>query len=114
MEGWPNHPFGLSGVVHQHPMAKSKSNVGTNTVMFGFSNTTATAIASAAIGLSSAIAAQLVWTPIDVVSQRLMMQGNILPHVNRAKYSNGIDAFGKILYADMVQEGCTGNLEFRY
>jgi solute carrier family 25 protein 44 len=78
----------------------TKSNVGTATVRLGFSDTTATAIANAAAGLSSAMAAQLVWTPIDVVSQRLMMQGNILPHVNCGKYSNGIDAFRKILYAD--------------
>ncbi|KAE8100074.1 hypothetical protein FH972_018003 [Carpinus fangiana] len=84
----------------------TKSNVGSATVRFGFSETTATAIASAAAGMSSAMAAQLVWTPIDVVSQRLMVQGchncskNILPHVNPGKYSNGIDAFRKILYAD--------------
>lgn len=84
----------------------TKSNVGTATVRLGFSDTTATAIASAAAGLSSAMAAQLVWTPIDVVSQRLMVQGchnsskNIDPRVNCGKYSNGIDAFRKILYAD--------------
>ncbi|KAH0969801.1 hypothetical protein GBA52_028397 [Prunus armeniaca] len=64
----------------------TKSNVGTVTVRLGFSDTTAMAIANAAAGLSSAMAAQLVWTPIDVVSQRLMVQGcstsskNILPN----------------------------------
>lgn len=32
-------------------------------------------IANAAAGLSAAVAAQLVWTSVDVVSQRLMVQG---------------------------------------
>ncbi|XP_021277331.1 solute carrier family 25 member 44 [Herrania umbratica] len=86
----------------------TKSSVGTATVSLGFSDTTATAIASAAAGLSSAMAAQLVWTPIDVVSQRLMVQGyknsnsskNVIPSVNSCRYRNGLDAFRKILYAD--------------
>ena len=83
----------------------TKSNVGTATVRLGFSDTTATAIANAAAGLSSAMAAQLVWTPIDVVSQRLMVQGcdssskNIIPNVSN-KYNNGIDACRKIVRAD--------------
>lgn len=80
----------------------TKSNVGTATVRLGFSDTTATAIANAAAGLTSAMAAQLVWTPIDVVSQRLMVQGckHIVPNVNSCRYSNGFDAFRKILVAD--------------
>ncbi|KAH7574418.1 hypothetical protein ACOSP7_008525 [Xanthoceras sorbifolium] len=85
----------------------TKSSVGTATVRLGCSDTTATAIANAAAGLSSAMAAQLVWTPIDVVSQRLMVQGcqnsnnrNILPNVSSCRYSNGLDAFRKILVAD--------------
>ncbi|XP_068334626.1 uncharacterized protein [Pyrus communis] len=84
----------------------TKSNVGTVTVRLGFSDTTAMAIANAAAGLSSAMAAQLVWTPIDVVSQRLMVQGctsstrHILPNVSSYKYRNGLDAFRKILHAD--------------
>ncbi|OMO86487.1 Mitochondrial carrier protein [Corchorus olitorius] len=88
----------------------TKSSVGTATVSLGFSDTTATAIASAAAGLSSAMAAQLVWTPIDVVSQRLMVQGynyntshsskNVIASVNSCRYRNGLDAFRKILYAD--------------
>ncbi|KAF5748346.1 hypothetical protein HS088_TW04G00299 [Tripterygium wilfordii] len=80
----------------------TKSGVGSATIRLGFSDTTAVAIANAAAGLSSAMAAQLVWTPIDVVSQRLMVQGcgkNLLPNVN-CRYSNGIDAFRKILYSD--------------
>lgn len=89
----------------------TKSSVGTATVRLGFSDTTATAIANAAAGLSSAMAAQLVWTPVDVVSQRLMVQDsnnfnskssskNIIPNLSSCKYRNGIDAFRKILYAD--------------
>ncbi|KOM30918.1 hypothetical protein LR48_Vigan01g047300 [Vigna angularis] len=38
------------------------------------------------------MAAQLVWTPVDVVSQRLMVQG--------VCYRNGFDAFRKILDVD--------------
>ncbi|KAK8602442.1 hypothetical protein V6N13_057928 [Hibiscus sabdariffa] len=86
----------------------TKSSVGTATVSLGFSDTTATAIANAAAGLSSAMAAQLVWTPIDVVSQRLMVQGyndinsskNVNPNVNFCRYRNGLDALRKILHAD--------------
>nr|GMD45880.1 solute carrier family 25 member 44-like [Ipomoea batatas] len=83
----------------------TKSNVGTATVRLGFSDAAASAIANAAAGLSAAMAAQLVWTPIDVVSQRLMVQGN---HSNSSsnsnsnsvglkRYNGGIDAFRKII-----------------
>ncbi|KAF2301010.1 hypothetical protein GH714_019249 [Hevea brasiliensis] len=81
----------------------TKSNVGTATIRLGFPEGTAGAIANAAAGLSAAMAAQLVWTPIDVVSQRLMVQGGGLNWVSNAstcKYSNGIDAFRKIVRTD--------------
>ncbi|KAI4316489.1 hypothetical protein L6164_024469 [Bauhinia variegata] len=87
----------------------TKSNVGTATVGLGLSDTTATAIANAAAGVSSAMAAQLVWTPVDVVSQRLMVQGcssssgskDVLSSVHSGgNYRNGLDAFRKIVYAD--------------
>ncbi|KAJ9190364.1 hypothetical protein P3X46_001579 [Hevea brasiliensis] len=81
----------------------TKSNVGTATIRLGFPEGTAGAIANAAAGLSAAMAAQLVWTPIDVVSQRLMVQGGGLNWVSNAstcKYSNGIDAFRKIVRPD--------------
>ncbi|XP_022941223.1 solute carrier family 25 member 44-like [Cucurbita moschata] len=80
----------------------TKSGVGSATVRLGFSDTTAMAIANGAAGLSSAMAAQLVWTPIDVVSQRLMVQGcnNSAKNLNSCVYKNGIDAFRKIVYAD--------------
>lgn len=92
----------------------TKSNVGSATVRLGFPEPTAATIANAAAGLSAAMAAQLVWTPIDVVSQRLMVQGcsissssgcggNLNSHVanvSASKYANGIDAFRKILNTD--------------
>ncbi|TKY58017.1 Solute carrier family 25 member 44 [Spatholobus suberectus] len=73
----------------------TKSNVGTATVRLGFSDTAAAAIANAAGGVASALAAQLVWTPVDVVSQRLMVQES-----NKMCYRNGFDAFRKILGVD--------------
>ncbi|CAJ1973567.1 unnamed protein product [Sphenostylis stenocarpa] len=83
----------------------TKSNVGTVFLELGFSDTTAVAVANAAAGVTSAMAAQLVWTPVDVVSQRLMVQGSggnksILANLNSESYRNGFDAFRKILYAD--------------
>lgn len=81
----------------------TKSNVGTATVRLGFPEPTAATIANAAAGLSAAMAAQLVWTPIDVVSQRLMVQSgrnSKLPSASTCKYFGGIDAFRKILLTD--------------
>ncbi|XP_076944597.1 uncharacterized protein LOC143615333 [Bidens hawaiensis] len=77
----------------------TKSSVGCVTLKMGFSETKAAAIANAAAGLSSAMAAQLVWTPIDVVSQRLMVQdGN-----SAVRYNGGIDAFRKIIKTDGIR-----------
>ncbi|KAJ1420370.1 Mitochondrial carrier protein [Sesbania bispinosa] len=81
----------------------TKSNVGTATVRFGLAEPTAAAIANAAAGLSAAMAAQLVWTPVDVVSQRLMVQGccnSSNPKASDFRYINGIDAFRKIMNTD--------------
>ncbi|KAL7605043.1 uncharacterized protein LOC111908604 [Lactuca sativa] len=82
----------------------TKSNVGTSIIKLGFPEPTAAAIANAMAGLSAALAAQLVWTPVDVVSQRLMVQGNDYSNQKIStsdqksnKYMNGIDAFRKIL-----------------
>lgn len=77
----------------------TKSSVGTATVRLGIPEPTATALASAAAGLSAAVAAQLVWTPVDVVSQRLMVQG-VCDASGSCKYLNGIDAFRRILKTD--------------
>ncbi|PSR96187.1 Mitochondrial substrate carrier family protein like [Actinidia chinensis var. chinensis] len=82
----------------------TKSNVGIATIRLGIPEPTAAAIANAAAGLSAAMAAQLVWTPVDVVSQRLMVQGGENPKIpnstSTCKYLGGIDAFRKILSTD--------------
>lgn len=81
----------------------TKSGVAIAAVRSGLSDTTTLAIASAAAGLSSAMAAQLVWTPVDVVSQRLMVQNGAkigLTGDRCDRYRNGIDAFRKILCSD--------------
>ncbi|KAL8458643.1 hypothetical protein ACS0TY_036241 [Phlomoides rotata] len=88
----------------------TKSNVGSRATGLGFPDPTAAAVANAVAGLSAAMAAQVVWTPVDVISQRLMAQGsgggggirsplNVLP----CKYANGVDAFRKILNTDGVR-----------
>ncbi|KAH1055077.1 hypothetical protein J1N35_033142 [Gossypium stocksii] len=71
----------------------TKSNVGSITVKLGLPEPTAAAIANAVAGLTAAMVAQLVWTPIDVVSQRLMVQSSS----SQFRYVNGIDAFRKIV-----------------
>lgn len=81
----------------------TKSNVGTATIRLGLPEATAATFANAVAGLSAAMAAQLVWTPVDVVSQRLMVQGgcgNSIPNATTCKYANGIDAFRKIISTD--------------
>ncbi|KAK4401244.1 Solute carrier family 25 member 44 [Sesamum angolense] len=86
----------------------TKSNVGNvASNKLGFSEASASAVANAAAGVSAAMAAQMVWTPIDVVSQRLMVQGGGCDSsscaVGLKKYNGGIDAFRKIIYADGVR-----------
>lgn len=77
----------------------TKSKITTLNVKLGMSESTASAVANATGGLSAALAAQMVWTPVDVVSQRLMVQG--LEKSNGVNsYSNGVDAFRKIVCTD--------------
>ncbi|MCL7038972.1 hypothetical protein MKW94_018560 [Papaver nudicaule] len=87
----------------------TKSNVGPFVLKMGFSEGTAMASANAMAGLTAAMAAQLVWTPIDVVSQRLMVQGSVgggssginknpTPH-----FTGGVDAFRKIVKSDGIR-----------
>lgn len=81
----------------------TKSSVGTATINLGVSEVNAAAIANAAGGVSAAMAAQLVWTPIDVVSQRLMVQGGSSVNggaLSAMRYNGGIDAFRKIVASD--------------
>ncbi|RZC49436.1 hypothetical protein C5167_017855 [Papaver somniferum] len=85
----------------------TKSNVGPFVMKMGFSEGTAMASANAIAGLTAAMAAQLVWTPIDVVSQRLMVQGSGgSSGINKNptfQYSGGIDAFRKIVKSDGIR-----------
>lgn len=76
----------------------TKSAVGAAASRLGVAEPAAAAAASAAAGLSAAMASQIVWTPIDVISQRLMVQGSQNP--SPTKYLGGIDAFWKILRSD--------------
>nr|KYP43107.1 Solute carrier family 25 member 44 [Cajanus cajan] len=67
----------------------TKTNVAASALGSGFSDASAAAMGSAAGGVASATAAQIVWTPVDVVSQRLMVERN-------NNYRNGLDAFRRI------------------
>lgn len=78
----------------------TKSAVGSAALRLGVAEPAASAAASAAGGVSAAVAAQVVWTPVDVVSQRLMVQ---TAPVAAARYRGGADAFRKILVADGVR-----------
>ncbi|KAL6642952.1 hypothetical protein ACP70R_021133 [Stipagrostis hirtigluma subsp. patula] len=75
----------------------TKSAVGSAALRLGVAEPAASAAASAAGGVSAAVAAQVVWTPVDVVSQRLMVQAP------GGRYRGGADAFRKILLADGVR-----------
>ncbi|KAL1538138.1 solute carrier family 25 member 44-like [Salvia divinorum] len=77
----------------------TKSNVGTTVTRLGLPEPSVAAVANAAAGLSAAMAAQVVWTPVDVISQRLMTQGS----GGGCKYASGVDAFGKILRTDGIR-----------
>ena len=85
----------------------TKSNVGTATAHLGFSDASAAAIANAAGGVASAMAAQLVWTPVDVVSQRLMVQESNKSNLNLIHDLNNSECFfarffSKVYYASWV------------
>ncbi|WZZ05918.1 hypothetical protein YC2023_091839 [Brassica napus] len=79
----------------------TKSNVGSAALSLGFTEAKASAAANAVGGLTAAMTAQLVWTPVDVVSQRLMVQGS--SGLRCCNYVNGFDAFRKIVRADGVK-----------
>ncbi|PNT64691.1 hypothetical protein BRADI_4g31560v3 [Brachypodium distachyon] len=75
----------------------TRSAVGPAALSLGAPEPAASAAAGAAAGLTAAIAAQVVWTPVDVISQRLMVQGNACPN---SRYRGGLDAFRKIVASD--------------
>lgn len=78
----------------------TKCNVGCTALHLGLTESAAAATANAMAGLSASVAAQLVWTPVDVISQRLMVQGNQGSSNMVCKYRGGFDAFRTILRMD--------------
>ncbi|KAL2899642.1 Solute carrier family 25 member 44 [Bienertia sinuspersici] len=87
--------------VYMTALEVTKSSVGSTTLGLGFAEPTAAAIANATAGVSAAVAAQLVWTPVDVVTQRLMVQETGESYLGKKKknirYANGIDGFRQII-----------------
>ncbi|CAI8591940.1 unnamed protein product [Vicia faba] len=66
---------------------------------FGLSETTQAAVANGFAGMTSSVFAQSVFVPIDVVSQKLMVQG----YSGHAKYSGGLDVARKIIRSDGIK-----------
>ncbi|XP_052210334.1 uncharacterized protein LOC127813414 [Diospyros lotus] len=81
----------------------TKSAAVSAAVNLGFSASATATISNAVAGLSSATAAQLVWTPVDVVSQRLMVQGAAIPTAAISRYNGGVDAVRKIVSTEGVR-----------
>ncbi|KAJ4849032.1 hypothetical protein Tsubulata_038061 [Turnera subulata] len=67
---------------------------------FNFSEPTQAAIANGFAGMSASLCSQAVFIPIDVVSQRLMVQGYSGHATN---YNGGLDVVRKILKTDGVR-----------
>ncbi|KAI5084395.1 hypothetical protein GOP47_0000564 [Adiantum capillus-veneris] len=63
-------------VLYMSTLEITKSILGETALSLGFSASMAATSANAVGGLAASVAAQLVWTPVDVISQRLMVQGN--------------------------------------
>ncbi|KAF5180875.1 Mitochondrial substrate carrier family protein j [Thalictrum thalictroides] len=66
---------------------------------FKLSEPTKAAIANGIAGMTSSLFSQAVFVPIDVVSQKLMVQG----YSGHAKYNGGLDVARKILKTDGVR-----------
>lgn len=66
---------------------------------FKFSEPTQAAVANGIAGMTSALFSQAVFVPIDVVSQKLMVQG----YSGHAKYNGGLDVARKIVKADGIR-----------
>ncbi|KAH7365489.1 hypothetical protein KP509_18G030800 [Ceratopteris richardii] len=78
----------------------TKCNVGWAALQVGLPESIATTTANAVAGLSASMAAQIVWTPVDVISQRLMVQGNQSSAHFCCRYKGGLDALKTILRTD--------------
>lgn len=100
-----------SRILYMAALEKTKFDVRNAFSRIGFHEHAVTPVANAAAGLSAALAAQVIWTPVDVISQRLMTQvgGNGRGRAKRdlnaspCKYRDGVDAFRKILNTDGVR-----------
>lgn len=66
---------------------------------FKFSETTQAALANGVAGMTSSLFAQSVFVPIDVVSQKLMVQG----YSGHAQYNGGLDVARKIIRSDGIR-----------
>ncbi|KAL2335403.1 hypothetical protein Fmac_016616 [Flemingia macrophylla] len=66
---------------------------------FRLPETSQTAIANGIAGLGSAFLSQAVFVPVDVVSQKLMVQG----YSGHAQYSGGLDVARKLLRSDGIK-----------
>ncbi|XP_068656371.1 uncharacterized protein [Aristolochia californica] len=66
---------------------------------FKYSEPTQAAIANGVAGMTASLMSQAVFVPIDVVSQRLMVQG----YSGYAKYNGGLDVARKILKAEGIR-----------
>ncbi|KAF5735606.1 Mitochondrial substrate carrier family protein [Tripterygium wilfordii] len=66
---------------------------------FKLSDTTEAAIANGIAGMVASLSSQAAFVPVDVVSQKLMVQG----YSGHAKYSGGLDVARKIIKADGIR-----------
>ncbi|CAI9109870.1 OLC1v1009794C4 [Oldenlandia corymbosa var. corymbosa] len=66
---------------------------------FKFSEPTQAAIANGIAGMSASLCSQAVFVPIDVVSQKLMVQG----YSGHASYNGGLDVVRKVVKADGIR-----------
>ncbi|TKY50151.1 Solute carrier family 25 member 44 [Spatholobus suberectus] len=66
---------------------------------FRLSEATQAAIANGIAGMASSLCSQAVFVPIDVVSQKLMVQG----YSGHAQYSGGLDVARKVLRSDGIR-----------
>ncbi|XP_021296458.1 solute carrier family 25 member 44 [Herrania umbratica] len=66
---------------------------------FKLSEPTQAAIANGIAGMTASLLSQAVFVPIDVISQKLMVQG----YSGHAKYSGGLDVARKVLKSDGIR-----------
>ncbi|KAL3636543.1 hypothetical protein CASFOL_018842 [Castilleja foliolosa] len=66
---------------------------------FKLSEPTKAAIANGVAGMMASLCTQTVFVPVDVVSQRLMVQG----YSGHAKYNGGLDVVRKVIKADGIR-----------